>query len=55
VLLEAAADEQAKTELRALTDDALERGVRGVPSIVAGGQVFWGDDRLEDAARTVTR
>jgi 2-hydroxychromene-2-carboxylate isomerase len=24
--------------------------VRGVPSVVAGGEVFWGDDRLEEAA-----
>jgi len=25
--------------------------VRGVPSVRAGGSVFWGDDRLEQAAR----
>ena len=24
-------------------------GVRGVPSIAVGGQIFWGDDRLEEA------
>jgi 2-hydroxychromene-2-carboxylate isomerase len=24
--------------------------VRGVPSVVVGGRVFWGDDRLEEAA-----
>jgi 2-hydroxychromene-2-carboxylate isomerase len=23
--------------------------VVGVPSLVVGGQVFWGDDRLEEA------
>jgi 2-hydroxychromene-2-carboxylate isomerase len=24
--------------------------VRGVPSVVFGGEVFWGDDRLEEVA-----
>lgn len=52
-VLDAATDQAAKTELRALTADALARGVTGVPSVVAGGQVFWGDDALEQAARAV--
>jgi 2-hydroxychromene-2-carboxylate isomerase len=39
-----------KDELRAATDLAGERGVTGVPSVVVGDEVFWGDDRLEDAA-----
>ena len=39
-----------KDRLRAATQEAYDRGVRGVPSVVVGGQVFWGDDRLEDAA-----
>jgi 2-hydroxychromene-2-carboxylate isomerase len=24
--------------------------VRGVPSVAVGDQIFWGDDRLEEAA-----
>ena len=28
----------------------IARGVIGVPTVEVGGQVFWGDDRLEDAA-----
>jgi 2-hydroxychromene-2-carboxylate isomerase len=40
-----------KDRLRAATDEAYERGVRGVPSVVVGDEVFWGDDKLEQAAR----
>jgi 2-hydroxychromene-2-carboxylate isomerase len=39
-----------KTALREATDDALARGVFGVPTVVVGDRLFWGDDRLEDAA-----
>jgi 2-hydroxychromene-2-carboxylate isomerase len=39
-----------KDALRAATDDAAERGVRGVPSVAVGTNVLWGDDRLEEAA-----
>jgi 2-hydroxychromene-2-carboxylate isomerase len=42
--------QSTKDRLRAATQEAYERGVRGVPSVVVGGEVFWGDDRLEDAA-----
>ena len=40
-----------KDALRSATDEAAERGVVGVPSVVVGDEVFWGDDRLEEAAR----
>ena len=36
--------------LKEATTEAYERGVRGVPSVLVGDQVFWGDDRLEEAA-----
>ena len=39
-----------KERLRATTDEAADLGVYGVPSVVVGDEVFWGDDRLEDAA-----
>jgi 2-hydroxychromene-2-carboxylate isomerase len=45
--------QSVKDQLRAATDEAIARGVRGVPSIAAGGDVFWGDDRLEDAAAAI--
>jgi 2-hydroxychromene-2-carboxylate isomerase len=39
-----------KDRLRAETDAAGDRGVRGVPTVAVGDELFWGDDRLEDAA-----
>jgi 2-hydroxychromene-2-carboxylate isomerase len=38
-----------KGELIDATERAADRGVIGVPSIGVGGEVFWGDDRLEEA------
>ncbi|MBW3654410.1 MAG: DsbA family protein, partial [Actinobacteria bacterium] len=47
----AAVDEQdVKDELRATTAEAHAQGVPGVPAVVVGDEVFWGDDRLEEAA-----
>ncbi len=39
-----------KDRLRAATDEAAARGVEGVPTIAVGDELFWGDDRLEEAA-----
>ena len=39
-----------KAALREATDAAAARGVVGVPTVAVGDQLFWGDDRLEDAA-----
>jgi 2-hydroxychromene-2-carboxylate isomerase len=41
-----------KDRLREYTDEALERGVEGVPTVAVDGELFWGDDRLEAAAST---
>jgi 2-hydroxychromene-2-carboxylate isomerase len=46
----AIAGEHVKQSLRALTAQALEDGVFGVPSIVIGEELYWGDDTLERAA-----
>jgi 2-hydroxychromene-2-carboxylate isomerase len=43
-------DPVVKDALRATTGQALAMGVFGVPTIAVGGQLFWGDDHLEDAA-----
>jgi 2-hydroxychromene-2-carboxylate isomerase len=43
-------DDDVKARLRATTDAALARGIDGVPTVTVGEQLFWGDDRLEDAA-----
>jgi len=46
----AVATQAVKSELIAATDKAGDLGVQGVPAVVVGGEVFWGDDRLEEAA-----
>ncbi len=49
--LEAASSGDAiKLALRDATQAAYERGVSGVPTVAIGDELFWGDDRLEDAA-----
>lgn len=48
-VLEKAASPSAKDALRAATDEAIALGVFGVPTYVADGEVFWGNDRLDDA------
>jgi 2-hydroxychromene-2-carboxylate isomerase len=47
-VLKAIETSAVKTELREATDAAGDLGVRGVPSLLVGDEVFWGDDRLED-------
>jgi 2-hydroxychromene-2-carboxylate isomerase len=47
---DATQDPQIKQALRAATDAAHELGVIGVPTIAIDRELFWGDDRLEDAA-----
>jgi 2-hydroxychromene-2-carboxylate isomerase len=47
--LEAAEDPNVKQELKDNTAAALAAGVIGVPSVVVGDEVFWGDDQLEAA------
>lgn len=44
-----AAAEAVKLRLREATERAGDLGVRGVPSVVVGESVFWGDDTLEQA------
>jgi 2-hydroxychromene-2-carboxylate isomerase len=48
-LLKAVETDVVKGALREATDRAAELGVRGVPSLVVDEEVFWGDDRLEEA------
>ncbi len=39
-----------KERLAAATHEAIDHGVRGVPTVRVGDELFWGDDKLEDAA-----
>jgi 2-hydroxychromene-2-carboxylate isomerase len=46
--------QEIKDSLRAATDDAIARGVPGVPTIAVGDELYWGDDRLEEAAAALS-
>ena len=47
--LGAAVSEANKLALREQTAEARRRGVFGAPTFFVGDEMFWGDDRLEDA------
>ena len=49
-VLKAIETQSVKDKLREATRDAYELGVRGVPTIAVGDELFYGDDRLEEAA-----
>jgi 2-hydroxychromene-2-carboxylate isomerase len=53
-LLKAVETEAVKRALREATDEAAALGVIGVPALVVEGEVFWGDDRLEEAVAAAT-
>ncbi len=48
-LLAAALAPDNKLRLRANTETAAARGIFGAPTFFVGDEMFWGDDRLEDA------
>jgi 2-hydroxychromene-2-carboxylate isomerase len=54
-LLERAARPDAKAELRARTEEAERLGIFGSPSFVVDGELFWGNDRLEQALEWARR
>jgi 2-hydroxychromene-2-carboxylate isomerase len=47
---DAVRDPEVKRTLREATEAAHALGAFGVPTIDVAGELFWGDDRLEDAA-----
>jgi 2-hydroxychromene-2-carboxylate isomerase len=48
-LLERAAALEVKDRLKAQTADAIARGIFGAPSFTIEAELFWGNDRLEQA------
>jgi 2-hydroxychromene-2-carboxylate isomerase len=40
-----------KDRLKAATDEAIELGLEGIPTVRVGDELFWGDDRLEEAVQ----
>ena len=49
-MLDAIRAPELKEQLRATTERAWADGVRGVPTLRVGEQLFFGDDRIEEAA-----
>lgn len=49
MVLERIGDQDIKDAVRATTEEAHARGAPGVPTFVVDGQVFWGDDHLDEA------
>ena len=47
--LELAASADVKAQLRANTAEAVRLGMFGAPSFVSGGELFFGQDRMDDA------
>lgn len=52
-ILDAAQTESGKLKLREQTQLAREKGIFGAPTFFVRGEMFWGDDRLEDALRAL--
>ena len=46
-LLALAGDPEVKERLKAVTQDAVARGVFGAPTFFVDGQMYWGQDRLD--------
>ena len=47
--LERAQSPESKLKLRKQTEEAMRLGIFGAPTVVVGDELFWGNDRLEDA------
>jgi 2-hydroxychromene-2-carboxylate isomerase len=54
-LLKGIETQSIKDRLRQATAEAYERGVRGVPTVRVGDDLFFGDDHLEEAAGALRR
>ena len=48
-LLNEAQSQESKDLLRLQTEEAARLGIFGAPSFLVGREIFWGNDRLEDA------
>jgi len=48
-VLERATSNDTKERLRQRSDEAVARGIFGAPTFLIGDELYWGNDRLEDA------
>ncbi|HEY1327113.1 MAG TPA: 2-hydroxychromene-2-carboxylate isomerase [Casimicrobiaceae bacterium] len=54
-LAERAAAPDTRTHYDTLTQEAIDRGIFGVPTYVLNGEMFWGQDRLDFLARALAQ
>ena len=54
-LLEQSHSQAAQERYEAYTQQAIDAGVFGAPSYVVGGEIFWGQDRLDFVERALSR
>ena len=50
-VLQIAGSDEITNAYEAATAEARDLGIFGVPTFATGGELFWGDDRLDDAVR----
>jgi 2-hydroxychromene-2-carboxylate isomerase len=48
-VIEAAQSTKSQSQLREATEEAQRRGIFGAPTFFVRGEMFWGNDRLDDA------
>ena len=53
--VERAGSQEVKAQLRANTDEAARLGIFGAPNFLVGGELFFGQDRLDDAIAWAAR
>ena len=54
-VLELAADDNIRKAYLSQTEQAQSKNIFGSPSFIVDGELFWGDDRLEDAVNWALR
>ncbi len=54
-LMSLAESEASRNEIDANTEEAISRGVFGVPAYLIGDQLFWGQDRLDFVERALAK
>ena len=54
-ILALAGRQDVKDQLKATTQEAVERGVFGAPTMFVGGEMFWGQDRLDFVKEALTQ
>jgi 2-hydroxychromene-2-carboxylate isomerase len=54
-LVDEAQSESNKAKLRSQSEEAQRRNIFGAPMLFAGPEMFWGNDRLEDAVEFAAR